>query len=61
MEGGATVTVATILESAGQIVTEALSWLTETVTAVTGSPLLLLFVILGLVGTGVGLMRRIIG
>lgn len=61
MEGGATVTVATILESAGQIVTEALSWLTETVTTVTGSPLLLLFVILGLVGTGVGLMRRIIG
>ena len=59
MEGGAT--VATILESAGLIVTEALSWLTETVTAVTGSPLLLMFVILGLVGTGVGLMRRIIG
>ena len=59
MEGGATVT--TILESAGLIVTEALSWLTETVTTVVGSPLLLMFVILGLVGTGVGLMRRIIG
>ncbi|MBQ7938250.1 MAG: hypothetical protein IJ283_07130 [Oscillospiraceae bacterium] len=59
MEGS--VTVATILESAGLIVTEALSWLTETVTTVVGSPLLLMFVILGLVGTGVGLMRRIIG
>lgn len=59
MEGG--VTMATILESAGLIVTEALSWLTETVTTVVGSPLLLMFVILGLVGTGVGLMRRIIG
>lgn len=59
MEGSAT--VATILESAGLIVTEALSWLTETVTTVVGSPLLLMFVILGLVGTGVGLMRRIIG
>lgn len=59
MEGGAT--VATILESAGLIVTEALSWLTETVTTVVGSPLLLMFVVLGLVGTGVGLMRRIIG
>ncbi|MBR3952733.1 MAG: hypothetical protein IKJ82_03885 [Oscillospiraceae bacterium] len=58
MEG---VTMATILESAGLIVTEALSWLTETVTTVVGSPLLLMFVILGLVGTGVGLMRRIIG
>ena len=61
MEGGASVTVATILESATSIVTSALSWLTQTVTTVTGSPLLLLFVILGLVGTGVGLMRRIIG
>lgn len=59
MEGS--VTVASILESAGLIVTEALSWLTETVTTVVGSPLLLMFVILGLVGTGVGLMRRIIG
>lgn len=59
MEGGTT--MATILESAGLIVTEALSWLTETVTTVVGSPLLLMFVILGLVGTGVGLMRRIIG
>lgn len=55
------VTMATILESAGLVVTEGLSWLTETVTTVTGSPLLLMFVILGLIGTGVGLMRRIIG
>lgn len=52
--------MAAILSSAGEIVTEALSWLTETVTTVVGSPLLLMFVILGLVGTGVGLMRRII-
>lgn len=58
MEG---VTMQSILESAGLIVTEALGWLTETVTTVVGSPLLLMFVILGLVGTGVGLMRRIIG
>lgn len=58
MEG---VTVATILASAGDIVTEALSWLTETVNVVVGSPLLLMFVVFGLVGTGVGLMRRIIG
>lgn len=55
------VTMASILESAGLVVTEGLSWLTETVTTVTGSPLLLMFVILGLIGTGVGLMRRIIG
>lgn len=55
------VTMSAILTSAGDIVTEALTWLTETVNTVVGSPLLLMFVILGLVGTGVGLMRRIIG
>lgn len=53
--------MAAILTAAGDIVTEALTWLTETVTTVVGSPLLLMFVVLGLVGTGVGLMRRIIG
>lgn len=56
-----TVTMATILESVGSIVTEGLSWLGETVTTVTGSPLLLMFVTIGLIGTGIGLMRRIIG
>lgn len=55
------VTMSAILTSAGDIVTEALSWLTETVNVVVGSPLLLMFVTLGLVGTGIGLMRRIIG
>lgn len=56
-----TVTMATILESVGSIVTEGLGWLGETVTTVTGSPLLLMFVTIGLIGTGIGLMRRIIG
>lgn len=60
-EEGVIMTMAEILASAGDIVTEALTWLTETVTTVTSSPLLLMFVVLGLVGTGVGLMRRIIG
>ena len=56
-----TVTMATIHESVGSIVTEGLGWLGETVTTVTGSPLLLMFVTIGLIGTGIGLMRRIIG
>lgn len=55
------VTVATILESAGQIVTEGLSWVTETAGIITSTPLLLMFVVLGLVGLGIGLIRRIIG
>lgn len=53
--------MATILESAGLIVTEAISWVTEYVTLIVGQPLLLMFVVLGLVGTGVGIIRRIIG
>ena len=55
------VTMATILESAGLIVTEAIGWVTEFVTLIVGQPLLLMFVVLGLVGTGIGLIRRIIG
>lgn len=55
------VTMAAILTSAGDVVTEGLTWLTETVNTVVGSPLLLMFVVLGLIGTGIGLMRRIIG
>lgn len=53
--------MADILTAAGDVVTEGLTWLTETASTVTGSPLLLMFVVLGLIGTGVGLMRRIIG
>lgn len=51
----------TILESATLVVTEGLDWLTQTVSTVTGSPLLLMFTVLCLIGTGIGLMRRIIG
>lgn len=53
--------MADILTAAGDVVTEGLTWLTETASTVTDSPLLLMFVVLGLIGTGVGLMRRIIG
>lgn len=55
------VTMATILDSVGLVVTEGLEWLTQTVTTVVGQPLLLMFVVVGLIGTGIGLMRRIIG
>lgn len=54
------VTMATILDSVGLVVTEGLDWLTQTVTTVSGQPLLLMFVVIGLIGTGIGLMLRII-
>lgn len=49
-----------ILSSAGDMVTEALSWIGEVVTTITGNPLLLMFTVLPLIGLGVGLVRRII-
>lgn len=52
-------TMADILTSITSIVTSAISWLTQVVTAVTGQPILLLFVVFGFVGTGIGIFRRL--
>lgn len=52
--------MAAILASAGEIVTEALSWVTETAATITSTPLILLFVLVAFVGLGVGLIRRMI-
>ena len=52
-------TMADILSSITSIVTSAISWLTQVVTAVTGQPILLLFVVFGFVGTGIGIFRRL--
>ena len=52
--------VATIIGQAGDIVTEALGWVTETVTTITNNPLIMTFVLVAFVGLGVGLIRRMI-
>lgn len=49
-----------ILSSVTSFVTEAISWITSFIGAITGNPLLLMFVIVSFVGLGVGLIRRII-
>lgn len=54
----AAVTVASVIGEAGDIVTEAYSWVTETVTLIQSSPIILTFVLVAFVGTGVGLIRR---
>lgn len=54
------VTVSSLVGNAGDIVTAALGWVSSTVTTVVGNPLILLFVILPLVGLGIGLFRRLI-
>lgn len=45
---------------AGDVVTEAYSWVAETVTLISGSPLILVFILVSFVGLGVGLIRRMI-
>lgn len=55
-EGGSS-----ILSKVGEIVTEGMSWLGAAATAVTSNDLLLTFTCVGLVGTGIGLLRRIVG
>lgn len=50
----------TIMTSVGSIVTESIKWVGQFATAITGNPLLLMFVIVSFVGLGVGLLRRII-
>lgn len=56
----ATTTITTILGDVTTFVTSAVDWLGSFADAITGNPLLLMFVITGFVGMGVGLIRRII-
>lgn len=61
MEGEVTtMAISELLSNAGDIVTSALSWVTQVVSTITSNPLLLLFVILALVGLGVGLVARLL-
>lgn len=55
-----TVTVATILTSIGSIVTAAVGWMQTAGTAIAANPLALTFILLPLMGAGIGLFKRII-
>lgn len=52
--------MADILAAVSSFVTEAISWITAYANVITGTPLLLMFVIVAFVGLGVGLIRRLI-
>ena len=52
--------LSSLLSGATSIVTNGLSWVGQVVKTVTSNPILLLFVILPLVGLGIGLFRRLI-
>lgn len=42
------------------IVNEAVGWITKFIGVITSNPLILLFVIFGFIGTGIGLIKRLI-
>ena len=52
--------MATILTNVSLIVTECISWITSFVGAITSNPIIELFVLFGLIGTGIGLIGRLI-
>lgn len=60
MEGATTVTLASILGNIGSVFTSAMEWAAAVGTAVAGNPLLLVGVVMGFVGVGVGLFRRLL-
>lgn len=59
MEPTAT-TLSTILTNIGTIVTQALSWAGDVVDFIVDNPLCFVFVAVGLVGLGIGMVRRMI-
>lgn len=58
MAASSSTTVASIIGLAGDIVTEALSWVTEVGSTISSTPIILVFVLVSFVGLGVGLIRR---
>lgn len=52
--------MSTILTDVGSIVTQAITWVSSYVGAITSNPLIEMFVIVSFVGLGVGLIRRMI-
>lgn len=52
--------MASILTDITSMVTSAIGWITSFVGEITSQPLLLVFVLVAFIGTGVGLIRRLI-
>lgn len=61
MEGeAATMTMATLISDITSVFTAAIGWVGTVADTVAGEPLLLMGVIIGFVGLGVGLFRRLL-
>ncbi len=60
MESVATVTIATLLSSIGEVFTSAIGWAGTVGSTIVSTPILLLFCAIPLVGLGVGLFKRLL-
>lgn len=60
MEGAATMTMATLLTTITQIFTAAVGWVGTVAETVAGNPILLIGVVIGFIGTGIGLFSRLL-
>lgn len=58
MEGGATSTMINMLSTITQVFTAAVGWVGTVATTISDTPLLLVGCVLGFIGVGVGLFRR---
>lgn len=56
----ASYTIATMIADIGSFVTGAVSWVGSFVGAITNNPLILGFVLVALIGTGIGVINRLI-
>lgn len=58
MEGAATTTMASLLTTITSVFTSAVGWVGTVATTITEQPLLLIGCVLGFIGVGVGLFKR---
>ena len=52
--------MSTLITDVGSLVTGGVTWIESFVGAITGNDLILMFVLFGFIGTGIGLIRRLI-
>lgn len=53
--------MAEILTGVSTIFTESIGWVGDVATTITGTPILLLFTVIPIVGLGIGLFKRLLG
>lgn len=58
--GGSTLTMATVLSTITEVFTSAVGWVGTVAETVASNPLLLIGVVIGFIGTGIGLFSRLL-